>query len=127
MLLDRVVRIPAAQDLRQGAEQEEDIFKVVTCPVGYANHYRHIGRRPNCQLEWRGEGKALGEHSLVLVTTVEVKQGKELLYDYGVSHAVGRKLRSGPKKRQGAAAVAPPHKRARAKAKGCGLSKGVEI
>ena len=97
---------------------------MVTCPVGYANHYRGVDRRPSCQLEWRGEGKALGEHSLVLVTTAEVKQGRELLYDYGASHAIGRKRFPGPKKAQRAAAAAPPAKRARAKAKACGPSGG---
>ena len=39
----------------------------------------------------------MGEHSLVLVVATEVKAGKELLLDYGTSHAVGRKRMPGPK------------------------------
>ena len=121
MLLDRVVKIPVARELRQAAEQEEDLpeedlFKVLTCPLGYASHYRGIDRRANCKLEWRGNDKALGEHSLVLVATAGVKKDKELLYDYGHSHAVGRKRLPGPKRKEGAAL--PPAKRAKAKAKG---------
>ena len=44
-----------------------------------------------------GEGKGLGEHSLVMRVTVEVKTGKELLPDLGTSHPVGRKRAPGPK------------------------------
>ena len=97
MLLDRVVQVPAAETLRESAE-EENVYKVLTGPIGFANHFRGLDRRANCRLEWRGEGKGLGEHSLVVVTSMEVKGGKELLLDYGTSHAVGRKRMPGPKK-----------------------------
>ena len=50
-----------------------------------------------CRLEWRGEGKGLGEHSLVMRVTVDVHTNKELLLDFGTSHAVGRKRPPGPK------------------------------
>ena len=70
---------------------------MLTGPMGYANHFRGIDRRPNCSLEWRGEGKGLGEHSLVMRVTVDVKAGKELLLDFGTSHSIGRKRAPGPK------------------------------
>ena len=91
MLVDRVVQVSAAE------VPNSNIHKVLTGPVGYANHFRGIDRRPNCRLEWRGEGKGLGEHSLVMRVTVEVNTGKELLLDFGTSHAVGRKRAPGPK------------------------------
>ena len=91
MLVDRVVQVSAAED------PNSNIYKVLTGPVGYANHFRGIDWRPNCRLEWRGEGKGLGEHSLVMRVTVEVKTGKELLLDFGTSHSVGRKRAPGPK------------------------------
>ena len=81
----------------------------MTGPVGFANHFRPVDRRANCRLEWRGGGKGLGEHSLALVVVVDVKAEKELLLDFGTSHAGGRKRPPGPKKEAAA-------KRARAKA-----------
>ena len=93
MLVDRVVQVQVAA--AEGSKS--NIYKVLIGPVGYANHFRGIDRRPNCRLEWRGEGKGLGEHSLVMRVTVEVKTGKELLLDFGTSHSVGRKRPPGPK------------------------------
>ena len=90
MLLERVVQVPVAAGSRMNAEAEH-LYKALTGPIGFANHFRGLDRRANCRLEWRGEGKGLGEHSLVLVVATEVKAGKELLLDYGTSHAVGRK------------------------------------
>ena len=91
MLVDRVVQVSIA------GGQGSNIYKVLTGPVGYANHFRCIDRRPNCRLEWRGEGKGLGEHSLMMRVAAEVKAGKELLLDFGTSHSVGRKRAPGPK------------------------------
>ena len=91
MLVDRVVQVSIA------GGQGSNIYKVLTGPVGYANHFRCIDRRPNCRLEWRGEGKGLGEHSLVMRVAAEVKAGKELLLDFSTSHSVGRKRAPGPK------------------------------
>ena len=91
MLVDRVVQVSIAEG------QSENIYKVLTGPVGYANHFRGIDRRPNCRLVWRGEGKGLGEHSLAIRVSAEVKTGKELLLDFGKSHSVGRKRAPGPK------------------------------
>ena len=96
MLLERVVQVPVAAGSRMNAEAEH-LYKALTGPIGFANHFRGLDRRANCRLEWRGEGKGLGEHSLVLVVATEVKAGKELLLDYGTSHAVGRKRMPGPK------------------------------
>ena len=92
MLLDRVVQVSVAED------HNSSIYKVLTGPVGYTNHFRGVERRPNCCLEWRGEGKGLGEHSLIMRVSTEVKVGKELLLDFGTSHSVGRKRMSGPRR-----------------------------
>ena len=91
MLVDRVVQVPVE------SAENASVYNVLTGPVGYVNHFRGVDRRPNCRMEWRGEGKGLGEHSLVLRLMTEVKTGKELVMDFGTSHAVGRKRAPGPK------------------------------
>ena len=68
-------------------EHHSSIFKVMTCPVGFVNHFSRISNQANCQLVWK-EGLALGEYNLVMKVTKKVPADKEFLLSYGPLHPV---------------------------------------
>ena len=105
MLSKRVVRLdlepvaangpPAAS---QGQEQEGmpqprpiSLYKVITNPVGFINHFTALQTTPNCKLILK-EGMPLGEHCLVVKSTKTIKQGKEWLLNYGPHHQCGERV-----------------------------------
>ena len=97
MLSNRVVRLdlaPAAADgpsaASQGQEQQEpkSLYKVVTNPVGFINHFTALQNTPNCKLVLK-EGMPMGEHCLVVKCTKAIKEGKQWLLNYGPNHQCG--------------------------------------
>ena len=112
MLSKRVVRLdlaPVAADgppaASQGQEQEGmpqprpiSLYKVITNPVGFINHFTALQTTPNCKLILK-EGMPLGEHCLVVKSTKTIKQGKEWLLNYGPHHQCGERV---ARKRRGA-------------------------
>ena len=99
MMSTRVVRV----DLEQDKESQEDpassqgqvvspasVYKLITSPVGFVNHFTRLSNQPNFVLVWK-EGAPLSEHNLVLKCTKPIKQGKEWLLNYGPLHQVVEK------------------------------------
>ena len=91
-LSKRVVRLdlaPGAADgppaASQGQEQPTSLYKVITNPVGFINHFCGLQTTPNCKLILK-EGMPLGEHCLVVKSTRAIKEGKEWLLNYGPRH-----------------------------------------
>ena len=93
-LSKRVVRLdlaPGAADgppaASQGQEQPTSLYKVITNPVGFINHFTGLQSKPNCKLILK-EGMPLGEHCLVVKSTRAIREGKEWLLNYGPRHRV---------------------------------------
>ena len=89
MLSKRVVRLD---------HEEQRLYKVVTNPVGFINHFTGLQTTPNCQLVLK-EGMPLGEHCLVVKSTKVIKAGKQWLLNYGPLHQCGERV---VRKRRGA-------------------------
>ncbi len=53
MLLKRVVSLTVKAPVPPGGDDTE-IFKVVTNPIGFVNHYTGLMNSPNCVLELKG-------------------------------------------------------------------------
>ena len=92
LLSKRVVRVdlaPGAADgppaASQGQEQPTSLYKVITNPVGFINHFTGLEAQPNCKLILK-EGMPLGEHCLVVKSTRAIREGKEWLLNYGPRH-----------------------------------------
>ena len=88
MLSKRVVRLdlaPGAADghpaASQGQEQQKptSLYKVITNPVGFINHFTALQTTPDCKLILK-EGMPLGEHGLVVKSTRAIKEGKQWLF-----------------------------------------------
>ena len=73
---------PAAS---QGQEQPTSLYKVITNPVGFINHFTGLEAQPNCKLILK-EGMPLGEHCLVVKSTRAIREDKEWLLNYGPLH-----------------------------------------
>ena len=88
MMSTRVVRL----DLVPGPQDKDcsQLFKAITCPVGFVNHFKNLAEKPNCQLRLL-EGAPLGEHNLVLEATKPIKEGNEWLMKYGPLHPCGER------------------------------------
>ena len=113
MLSQRVVRLdlaPAQAEAAgqpassQGQEAQErggaivSLYKVITNPVGFINHFTGLQTTPNCQLLLK-EGVPKGEHCLVVKSTKAIKEGKQWLLNYGPQHQCGERI---ARKRRGA-------------------------
>ena len=92
MFSKRVVRLdlaPGAADgppaASQGQEQPTSLYKVITNPVGFINHFTGLEAQPNCEMILK-EGMPLGEHCLVVKSTRAIKAGKQWLLNYGPRH-----------------------------------------
>ena len=116
MLSKRVVRVdlaPGAADgppaASQGQEQPEptSLYKVITNPVGFINHFTALQTTPNCKLIMK-EGIPLGEHCLVVKSTRAIKGGKQWLLNYGPHHQCGERV---ARKRPGAGGAGGQGKR----------------
>ena len=96
MFACRVVRVSVSSsgddDTSGGAGAPEPLYKVMTCPVGFVNHFTQLSNQPNCALTWVS-GVGLGEHTLTLKTTKIVKAGVQLLLNYGPLHLCSSKVR----------------------------------
>ena len=88
MFSKRVVRLdlaPGAADgppaASQGQEQHKPtcLYKVITNPVGFINHFTALQTTPDCKLILK-EGMPLGEHCLVVKSTRAIKEGKQWLF-----------------------------------------------
>ena len=118
MFSNRVVRLdlaPGAADgppaAPQGQEQQKptSLYKVITNPVGFINHFTALQTTPNCKLILK-EGMPLGEHCLVVKSTRAIKEGKQWLLNYGPHHQCGERV---ARKRPGAGGVGGKGKRHR--------------
>lgn len=105
MMAKRVVRLDmagrpgegpsGAHSSAKGQDGEEGealvpLYKVITNPAGFVNHFTGLNNQPNCQLVWK-EGMPLGEHCLVVKSTKAIKAGKQWLLNYGPLHQCGVK------------------------------------
>ena len=117
MFSKRVVRLdlaPGAADgppaASQGQEQQKptSLYKVITNPVGFINHFTALQTTPNCKLVMK-EGMPLGEHCLVVKSTKAIKEGKQWLLNYGPLHQCGDRVV--PRKRSGAGGAGGKGKR----------------
>ena len=105
MFLSRVVRL----DLKSSTPDSnvpDMLYKVITNPCGFLNHYRHLGKI-NCKLEWQ-DLEPLGQRSLILRTTAKITKGQQLLLNYGSLYhlrGVQEKLRKGIQKSKKKAAA----------------------
>ena len=90
----RVVRVSVSSSADSGTSdgKPDAIYKVITCPVGFVNHFMGLSNQPNCVLTWVS-GVGLGEHTLTLKTTKIVKAGGQLLLNYGPLHQCSAKPR----------------------------------
>ena len=90
----RVVRVfvssSADRDTSDG--KPEAIYKVITCLVGFVNHFTGLSNQPNCVLTWVS-GVGLGEYTLTLKTTKIVKAGGPLLLNCRPFHQCSAKPR----------------------------------
>ena len=119
MLSSRVVRLDMALDTKADAELgaaalassqgQASMFKVVTNPVGFINHFTGLSNQPNCVMVWK-EGMPLGEHCLVVKSTKMIKAGKEWLLNYGPLHQCGAR-QARKRKQHGRAAKGKPGKK----------------
>ena len=106
MLSKRVVRLdlaPTGADEAPAASQghEPRLYKVVTNPVGYVNHFTGLQNTPNCRLVLK-EGMPFGEHCLVVKSTRVIRAGKQWLLNYGPLHQCGERV---ARKRRAASGV----------------------
>ena len=67
------------------------MFKAITNPVGFINHFTGLQTTPNCQLLLK-EGVPLGEHCLVVKCTKSIKGGNQWLLKYGPQHQGGERV-----------------------------------
>ena len=58
------------------------VYNVMTGPAGFINHHAPIQDYPKCELDVH-EDQVLGEHTLEVVCTKEIKEEKEWLLNYG--------------------------------------------
>ena len=87
---------PAAS---QGQEpRPTSLYKVITNPVRFINHFTAIQTTPNCKLILK-EGMPLGEHCLVVKSTRAIRKDKQWLLNYGPHHQCGERT---VRKRKGA-------------------------
>ena len=87
---------PAAS---QGQEpRPTSLYKVLTGPVRFINHFTAIQTTPNCKLILK-EGMPLGEHCLVVKSTRAIRKDKQWLLNYGPHHQCGERT---VRKRKGA-------------------------
>ena len=116
MFSKRVVRLdlaPGAADgppaASQGQEQQKptSLYKVITNPVGFINHFTALQTTPDCKLILK-EGMPLGEHCLVVKSTRAIKEGKQWLLNYGPHHQCGERV---TRKRPGAGGAGGKGKR----------------
>ena len=111
----RVVRVDLAPEAdgppaaSQGQEQQKSrsLYKVITNPIGFVNHFTGLSTQPNCKLVWK-EGVPLGEHCLILKSTKPIKTGREWLLNYGPHHQCGERV---ARKRPGAGGAGGKGKR----------------
>ncbi len=97
MLMSRLVRVDLQAD--KDGEPPRHIFKVITCPVGFVNHFTGLSNQPNCALMWM-DGVAVGEYNFMLKVTKAVKAGEQLLLNYGPLHpCTAKPAKLTPKKR----------------------------
>ena len=87
---ERVIRI----DVEEPVGNQLSLYKVATGPAGFVNHYTGLASMPNCELVWKGDSP-LGEHSLELQATKNIKEGAEWLLNYGPHHPVSQKRAGG--------------------------------
>ena len=66
------------------------MFKILTGIVGFANDYTKIARSPNAVLELNKD-VPLGEHTLFLTTTADIKPNAEILLEYGAKSEFTRR------------------------------------
>ena len=101
-----VVRLdlaPVATEQPPAASQGQEprptsLYKVLTGPVRFINHFTAIQTTPNCKLVLK-EGMPLGEHCLVVKSTRAIKKDKQWLLNYGPHHQCGERT---VRKRKGA-------------------------
>ena len=65
-------------------------IKVLTGIVGFVNDYTKIARSPNAVLELNKD-VPLGEHTLFLKTTADIKPNAEILLEYGAKSEFARR------------------------------------
>lgn len=88
MYLSRVIRVSLGDD----DKGHKNLFKVMTSPIGFVNHFTNLGNLPNCALIWK-EGMPLGQHNLVLQTTRPITENRQLLLNYGPLHRCGTPIK----------------------------------
>ena len=90
----RVVRVSVCSSDAENTSGglPKSIFKVMTNPVGFVNHFTGLSNQPNCILIWV-VGVGLGDHTLALKTTKVVKAGTQLLLNYGPLHPCSLRVR----------------------------------
>ena len=99
LLSKRVVRVdlapgadgPPAESQGQEQQKPTSLYKVITNPIGFVNHFTGLSTTPNCRLVLK-EGMPLGEHCLILKSTRPIKAGKEWLLNYGPHHQCGERM-----------------------------------
>lgn len=95
MLATRVIRVNLAPSQEQ-SEQAQDkrvdahLFKVMTSPIGFINHFSKIASQANCKLVWKN-GVPRSEYNLVVTSSRPIKAGAQLLLNYGPLHPVVEK------------------------------------
>ena len=99
LLSKRVVRVnlvpgadgPPAESQGQEQQKPTSLYKVITNPIGFVNHFTGLQTTPNCRLMLK-EGMPLGEHCLILKSTKPIKTGREWLLNYGPHHQCGERV-----------------------------------
>ena len=76
---------------RRRARKPTSLYKVITNPVGFINHFTALQTTPNCKLILK-EGIPLGERCLVVKSTRAITGGKQWLLNYGPHHQCGERI-----------------------------------
>ena len=113
MLSLRVIRLDMAPApaLSQGQQEKNTpcLYKVITNPVGFINHFTALQTTPNCQLVLK-EGMPMGEHCLVVKSTKGITAGKQWVLNYGPHHQCGERIVRKRKRSGGATSSAKKKK-----------------
>ena len=62
-------------------------YKVVTSVLGFVNGFQDMARKPNVAISWNSSAP-FGQTSLQLKLLEEIKEGKQILINYGSKHLV---------------------------------------